>query len=186
MPEICRNLRPIALPEDPRLREILETHLGFVWRTLRNLGVCESDLEDETQKVFLVLAQHLPSLDDSALRSFLFGTARRIAARSRRTRMRRREAALEDWLESADTRASPEQKAEDSQSLRLLVAILDTMPDEQRETFMLYELEQLTLAEIAELGQVPLGTVASRLRRARGHFQAQVSHLKLEYGGGCR
>lgn len=58
------------------------------------------------------------------------------------------------------------------------------MPEEQRDTFVLYELEQLTLAEIAEIGRVPLGTVASRLRRARAHFQVRVNRLRLECSEG--
>ncbi len=177
-------IRSATLPEDLRLRMVVQAHLGFVWRILRNLGVREADLEDETQKVFLVVAEKLASIDPAYERSFLFGTARRVAARSRRTRIRRREDAIEQWPDPVDGCADPERKAQERQSLELLVEVLDSMPEGQRETFILYELEQLTLVEIAEIGGVPLGTVASRLRRARAHFQARVNRLRFECGKG--
>lgn len=57
----------------------------------------------------------------------------------------------------------------------MLDAVLATLTDERREVFVLYELEGLTGAEIAEHLGVPAGTVASRLRRARADFEAAVA-----------
>ncbi|MGE5785312.1 MAG: RNA polymerase sigma factor [Myxococcales bacterium] len=161
-----------------QLRDVVVEHLDFVWRTLRNLGVSESELEDELQKVFIVLTKHLPDLHPSQVRSFLFGTSRRVASHARRARQRRREEPFDSLAEPVDRFGDPEQQVTRSQSLEMLVAILDQMSEEMRQTFILYELEQLTLAEIAEMQQVPLGTVASRLRRARAHFNGVVEGLK--------
>ena len=184
MPALGPNPRPAAPPETLRLRELVEANLGFVWRTLRNLGVREADLEDETQKVFLVLSQKIDALEPCHVRSFLFGTARRVASHARRTVQRRREASIEDdLLEGND---NPERFVEQQHALELLVRILDTMPDEQREVFMLFELEELTLVEIASLTHVPQGTAASRLRRARAHFQLAVRRFESHHGGELR
>jgi RNA polymerase sigma-70 factor (ECF subfamily) len=51
------------------------------------------------------------------------------------------------------------------------------LPDDTRPVFVLYELEGLTMDEIAACLEVPAGTVASRLRRAREAFQAAVARV---------
>jgi RNA polymerase sigma-70 factor (ECF subfamily) len=56
--------------------------------------------------------------------------------------------------------------------------VLDEMDLEPRTVFVLFEIEELTLAEIAELLEVPLGTVSSRLRRARVDFEQRVARLE--------
>jgi DNA-directed RNA polymerase specialized sigma24 family protein len=58
---------------------------------LRNLGVREADLDDETQKGFLILSQRIDELEPSHVRSFLFGTARRVASHARRAVFERME-----------------------------------------------------------------------------------------------
>jgi RNA polymerase sigma-70 factor (ECF subfamily) len=53
--------------------------------------------------------------------------------------------------------------------------MLDQMPLDLRVVFVLYEIEELKMAEIATVVGIPQGTVASRLRRGRAHFAAQVA-----------
>ena len=52
------------------------------------------------------------------------------------------------------------------------------MPEDLRTAFVLFELEELTGPEVAEVLGVPLGTTASRLRRAREHFQSSIARLR--------
>jgi RNA polymerase sigma-70 factor (ECF subfamily) len=59
-----------------------------------------------------------------------------------------------------------------------LSLILDAMKDEQRAVFVLYELEELTVPEIASLLEVPVGTATSRLRAAREEFEASLRRLR--------
>jgi RNA polymerase sigma-70 factor (ECF subfamily) len=171
-------------PRDPlheqRLRGVIEGHLDLVWRTLRRLGVDEAELEDATQKVFLVVSQKLAAIAPDRERSFVFGTSLRVASHARRARKRRREQALEEAPHPADRSPSPEEAVAQRQALDLLGQILEGMPELLRETFVLYELEQLSMVEIANMAQVPLGTVASRLRRAREHFHAEVRRLEAQ------
>jgi RNA polymerase sigma-70 factor (ECF subfamily) len=62
------------------------------------------------------------------------------------------------------------------------------MPEELRVVFVLYELEELSTPEIAELCELPLGTAASRLRRAREDFEQRVARLEARrrFSGGDR
>jgi RNA polymerase sigma-70 factor (ECF subfamily) len=60
----------------------------------------------------------------------------------------------------------------------VLQEVLDQMPLELRAVFVLYEIEELTMAEIAEAVGIPPGTAASRLRRARESFHAIVRRLR--------
>ena len=62
--------------------------------------------------------------------------------------------------------------------------ILEGMPDNLKEAFILFELEDMTVPQIAELLGIPTGTVASRLRRARALFQKCVDELRSTREGG--
>ena len=77
---------------------------------------------------------------------------------------------------------APDLAADDVADLRraraVLDDILDEMPLELRVVFILAEIEQMTAASIAELERIPAGTVASRLRRAREHFQSRLSEIE--------
>lgn len=72
----------------------------------------------------------------------------------------------------ADQAPSPEEQVEQRQARALLDAVLDRMPLELRTIFVLFELEELELRDIAEVEGIPVGTASSRLRRAREEFSA--------------
>lgn len=172
-----------SLADERRLRELVTRHHGFVWRSLRRLGVLEADLPDGVQTVFTVVADKLSSIAEEREQSFVFGTTLRVASDARRARRRKREATLEDAGTLWDSAPTPEEAAERNQALEKLAEILDGMDEAQRAVFVLFELEQLTMIEIARLSQVPLGTVASRLRRAREHFRAAVEPKPISAEG---
>jgi RNA polymerase sigma-70 factor, ECF subfamily len=172
---------------DARLRNIVTQHYAFVWRSLRHLGVMPADADDAAQQVLIVVAQKLDQVAVGRERSFLFATAMRIAHRWRRTRERRRE--LDNSEGVLDQLVNQTSAASDRAPARaLLDQILEDMPDDMRAVFMLYEVEQFTMLEIASLLELPTGTVASRLRRARDHFRTTVSRLEARgrRGGGGR
>jgi RNA polymerase sigma-70 factor (ECF subfamily) len=60
--------------------------------------------------------------------------------------------------------------------------IMDGMDEDSRAVFMLFELEGLTMVEIAKVVDAPQGTVASRLRRAREHFERESRELSRNGG----
>ncbi len=155
-----------------RFRTMVDANFDFIWRSLRGLGVPAASIDDAAQQVFWTASQKLPSISHGSERSFLFATARGIASNARRSQLRSRELLDEEAIASHVDRApDPEQIAASRQARRLLDRILDGLPEELRTVFLLYELEGQTMAEIASLLGTPMGTVASRLRRAREEFQ---------------
>ncbi len=177
-----RALQPAAAALDERrLRGLVDTQFDFVWRSLRALGVSAADADDAAQRVFMITAQKLDAITDGSERAFLFATARGVAANARRAQGRRHEIGDETVLERVtDDAYDPEQALADKQAKQLLERVLDAMPDDLRSVFALHELEGLTTTTIAEVLEIPSGTVASRLRRARAEFKLSVARLKLD------
>jgi RNA polymerase sigma-70 factor, ECF subfamily len=169
---------PRGAAADARLRAMVDAHFDFVWRSLRRLGVPAADVDDCAQQVFLVASRKLEDLQAASERAFLFGTAWRVASDARRARARRREVTEDDALDAADQRPDPEQIADQRQARALLDEVLDALPMDLRAPFVLFELEELPTAEIAAMLDLPTGTVASRLRRAREEFQSIVARLR--------
>ena len=67
----------------------------------------------------------------------------------------------------------------------VLGRLLDQLEPDLRTTFVLFELEELTMAEIAGALEIPPGTVASRLRRAREQFRERLQVLRQHTSGGA-
>lgn len=163
---------------DRRLELLIEQHLDFVWRSLRRLGVPLSGTDDATQQVWLVLSRRLPDIAPGGERAFLFGTALRVASDVRRRLAKQREVTGLEHLEPVDPGPSPHDLIDQRQARAVLDDILDALPDDLRAVFVLYELEEQTALEIAELLALSPGTVASRLRRARAEFEQIVKRQR--------
>ena len=168
----------MACADDARLRRIVRDHHDFVWRSLRRMGVPESATEDATQQVFLVLSRKLEDVSVDSERSFLFGTVVRVASDARRAQARRREVHSAEVDERPDESPSAEAIVDEKKARAMLDDILQSMAEELRAVFVLFEIEEFQASEIAELLGIPTGTVASRLRRAREHFHAAANRLK--------
>lgn len=161
-------------------QRIYEEHFPFVWKSLRRLGVREVDAADAAQEVFLVAYRKLPEFEGrSKLSTWLFGICLRVARDRSRLAHHRREVAEEDDLfDRVEGGSDVSAEAERREAAALLEQILDGLEFEQRAVFSLFELEGMSGEEIAELLQLPLGTVYSRLRLARETFQRAVSRLQ--------
>lgn len=175
--ELRADAPPRSGAEARRLTAIVTEHSAFVWRSLVRLGVPRADAEDAVQQVFIVASRKLGDIEIGLEPAFLFSTALRIASRARRTQQRRREVLEDEPAERIDPAPSPEEIFERARARTQIDAILDTMPLDLRAVFVLFELEQMKTIEIAALLELPEGTVASRLRRSREHFQAAVKRL---------
>lgn len=171
---------PSAAPAvaDDRLRIMFDRNFAFVWRSLRRLGVAAAATDDATQEVFLVASKRLADIEIGRERSFLFATALRIASNARRS-FARRDARHDDSLDYVvDPAPSPEQLADRARAREMLDRVLATLELDLRAVFVLHELEEMSMGEIATTLALPPGTVASRLRRARELFRAEVERLK--------
>ena len=157
-----------------RLRQLVDSHYDFVWRSLRRLGVADAEAEDVAQEVFLTASRRLADIVVGKERGFLYRTAMNHAAHARRSRLRRREDSGLCAEEEPSAAPTPEELLDRTRARQVFYQMLERLSAEQREVFVLYELEQMTMAEVAETLNVPPGTVASRLRRARSAFSAAL------------
>jgi RNA polymerase sigma-70 factor, ECF subfamily len=169
---------PRSAAREARVATALELHFANVWRALRRLGVHESSADDDAQRVFLAFAQRLDEVEPGFERAYLLGIAVKVAANARRRQARNVEAPSDALDQELSSYGDPESLLQDAQRRRRLDEVLASFAPEQREVFVLYELEGFSLPEIARALQVPLGTATSRLRRARASFEAWVAtHL---------
>jgi RNA polymerase sigma-70 factor, ECF subfamily len=147
-----------------------------LWRLMRRFGVPERDADDATQEVFSVVAQRHAEIKRGKERAFVFGTALRVA----RAWMRKHPppVALDEQLAADVDAPGLEDLLDQREARKLLDQLLEEMPFELRAVFVLYEIEELTMTEIARALELPMGTVASRLRRAREDFQTRVARLR--------
>jgi RNA polymerase sigma-70 factor, ECF subfamily len=162
-----------------RLRAIVDRDYEFLWRSLRRIGVPAGSVEDAAQKVLLVLARRLGDIKPGSEKAFLYRTAVNVAREDRRTVARRHELLAGDLLEEIPSSAlDPAEQLDKARARSLLDRVLEALDPDLRSVFALYELEELTMAEIASILDLPEGTVASRLRRAREEFQAIAKRLE--------
>jgi len=161
-----------------RLREAFEEHGAFVCRSLRYLGVPEADLDDLLQEVFLVVCQRLNDYEERGrARSWLYSICTRVAQAHRRKQ--RRSSGFGPPAEQAAD-ATQLDHVQDREALELGWRLLAQLPEQQREVFVLYEVEDMPMSEIARALDCPLQTVYSRLYKARERILAQLGRLPAE------
>jgi RNA polymerase sigma-70 factor (ECF subfamily) len=175
---VLRDAADADVCDETRLREIFDEQFGFVWRYLRRMGLGEADADDAAQQVFMVFARRLEGIEPGKERAFLCGTCSRVLSELRRAQRRRREVVTDETSESPDPRLGPEALADRERARALLDRVLEQIDDKLREVFVLFELEEMGTVEIAALLDLPAGTVASRLRRARESFQVIVKRMR--------
>jgi len=178
-PPAAATLKLVAQPSerDTRLRAMVDRYLDFVARVLRNAGTPEAEIDDDVQRTFIAVANRLDDVRPDAEKSFILQTALRMAAHARRTLARRRETHDSDAQLRIQGPLQPEQMLDQKRARELLDEVLEQMALELRTVFVLYELEELSMTEIAAALRIPQGTVASRLRRARADFRDRVRAL---------
>jgi RNA polymerase sigma-70 factor (ECF subfamily) len=153
--------------------DVWTTHAGYVLGLLRRLGVASRDLEDVAQEVFVTVHAKLPAFEGrSQLKTWLCGICLRKAAEYRRKAYRRRELPTSDEPQGTHTEPLAEEELLRRQRAELLLQALASLPDKQREVFVLYELEELPMLEVARALRCPRFTAYTRLRAARASVRA--------------
>ena len=165
------------------LESVILANFGSVWRFLRRLGVSAADADDAMQEVVIVAARKLDSIIPGSERSFLLGTAFRVARRHRTTLARRHESSDDALVDLADTAGGPDSLLSRGEERAILDDLLSQMPEDLRTVFVLFELEEQSMLDIARALAIPAGTVASRLRRAREDWGARVARLEARTRG---
>jgi len=162
-----------------RFEDLYREHFTFAWRVARGLGVPESELEDIVHEVFMVVDRKLGALDPSrSVRAWIGGITRNVVMHHRRSLARRsRKLAVAPGPPGF---ARPDQATERSEALRLVDAFLRDLPGEQRDVFVLMEVEGLTAPEAMTVLGVPQAKLYSRLRAARARFERFAADLAKE------
>jgi RNA polymerase sigma-70 factor, ECF subfamily len=171
-----------------RLRALFRENFDLVGRVIRNLGVPPTDIDDVLERVFSSAAARLSDIAEGSERAFLVQAAVRWSANARRARARIREIGCDELPEVPDLAASPEELTEGRRAATILDDLLATMPVDLRAVFVLDEIEEMSRSEIAAVLDIPEGTVASRLRKAREDFQSKLARWKTRTAapGGIR
>ncbi|HVZ35243.1 MAG TPA: sigma-70 family RNA polymerase sigma factor [Polyangiaceae bacterium] len=158
-----------------RFEELYEQYFEFVWRSLRMLGVPEPSLDDAAQDVFGTVARQLPRFEGrSSLRTWVFGIAQFTASNHRRGQ-RRKAAPLEPLPEGLESQMpGPECEAQAGELREVIVNFCAALDEGRRAVFVLGLLEEVPPLEIAQLLEIPLNTVYSRLRALRQALRLQL------------
>jgi RNA polymerase sigma-70 factor (ECF subfamily) len=165
-------IAPRALPP---FRELYEKHFAFTWRSLRYLGVPESQLDDAVQDLWVTVHRRLPDFEArSDLRTWLFGIAVNIQRNLRRSEARRAELVpLPDQLTSQ--LADPSLEHDGQEAWRQVQAFLGSLDDVRRAVFVASLLEGLSPAETAEATGLEVAAIYHRVRSLRHSFRLWVA-----------
>jgi RNA polymerase sigma-70 factor, ECF subfamily len=158
----------------PSFEQIFVDHAPFAWRALRRLGVHAADVEDVCQEVFMIVHRRLGTFEGrSSIQTWIYGICVRVAADYRKRAHRRHESPSED-LPELSAGANQHAELEDHQARALLDATVRTLDDDKRAVFVLFELEELPMAEVAVAVGCPLQTAYARLYAARAIVEAAL------------
>jgi len=161
--------------DQARLRRAFQQNYAGVWRSLRRMGVAADRADDVAQQVFLIALNALGRIREGSERAFLYGTAVRLAHGARRRGEREVPSLGLDLVPSLIP--FPDQLTDQKRAREVLDAFIDSLDVDTRTVFVLTEFDGFTTPEIADLLDVPLGTAASRLRRAREKLRAMMRDI---------
>ncbi len=151
-------------------RVLFEEHFDYVYRSLRRHGVHEADLEDVTHDVFLEVHRLIERFDTSRpAKPWLFAFAFRFASDYRRLGRHKVKLVDEVVAPAPERTDEPLARAEDR---ALFARALLELDEDQRAVFLLHDVDEVAVPEIAASLGIPLNTAYSRLRTAREAFSA--------------
>ena len=177
--------------QSKEISDIYTQEVAYVWNSLQRLGVAYRDLEDSVHDVFVVLFKNWNKYDTSRpVRPWLCGIAARVASDYRRKARHRREQLsgdASDHMKDASNDSSntfditayssgqnPELKLEHASDRQMILKALNTLSEEQRNVFVLHDVEGFSVPEIVKMTETPLNTLYSQLRLARDKFVSSI------------
>ncbi len=167
---------------------IYHKYFDFVWTSARSFGIRQDAIDDVVQEVFIVIHARLHTLrEPSALRSWIYGIVRRTVFAQLRAQRTRNASNLNycDDRTHASSLPTPSELADQSAQAKLLWCLLEKLDESKREAFVMAELAEMTMPEIAQALDIPLGTANSRLRAARKEFESALArHNASQKRGG--
>jgi RNA polymerase sigma-70 factor (ECF subfamily) len=165
------------------LTEVYDRYFFEVVRWCRAMGAPQTDVEDLAQEVFVVVGRKLHAFDGRNLPGWLYRITSLTVQRSRRRPWYKYLFARRDELDPdafAWVGSDPLQSAEMRETQAQLMDVLSRMSEKRRTAFILFEIEGLSGEEMAELLDIPLATVWTRLYHARKEFVELSAALRKE------
>lgn len=163
-------------------RQLVREHQQRLYRFVaRNIGT-GTDAEDLTQQAFVEAAEALKTFRGaSELSTWLYGIAMNLVRNHlSRAPHRRYQFESEDVLaDSASERPDPSEQLAQTQAVRVLQQELQELPAEMREVLLLVALDEMSYEDAAVLLSIPVGTVRSRVSRARATLRKRLAALGL-------
>lgn len=167
--------------DDPieRFRALFDRDYAYVWHSLRRLGVFERDCDDVANEVFVRVHAHFSDYDPARpSRPWLFAFCARLASDHRRLARHRRERPLETGDMLSNVTDHPETDVLRRERDSIVYRALDALDDDRRRVFVLHEIEERPIPEVAGILEIPVPTAYTRLRAARQTFTAAVRRLQ--------
>jgi RNA polymerase sigma-70 factor, ECF subfamily len=172
-----------APPREVTAAALFAEHGAFAWRVLRRLGVPDADADDACQEVFLTVHRRLHAFEGrSSPRTWIYGICVRVASDYRKRANVRRERCAPKVPDQV-VEASQVGEVALNEARALLDRILEELDDDKRAAFVLYEIEELPLKEVAVALGCPLQTAFSRLQTARREVDAALARLRAKEDG---
>ncbi len=158
-----------------RTNQLLATNFEVVFKYAYRLTGCRSSAEDITQEVFLRAFKSIEQLrDPAAERGWLLAITRNEFARWCRLAVTQRSKSMDEEL--ADRGAGGESDLERRDWVQ---SAMEQLPPEFRSVVLMFYFEQLSYTEIAESLEIPIGTVMSRLSRAKSQLKRCLDEIAL-------
>jgi RNA polymerase sigma-70 factor (ECF subfamily) len=162
---------------------LYKQQLAYVWRTLRRLGVRERDLPDLVHDLFVVVFRKVSQYDPSRpVKPWLFGIAFRVVSDYRRSARYRREV-LGDPPETKDHAPAADEQLAVNEAREFVTKILDELDLERRAVFVMHDLDEQPVSQIAATLDIPTATAYSRLRLAREDVAAAMKRWRAREEG---
>lgn len=156
-----------------------QLHVSWLFQTLKRLGARPSFVEDLAHDVFVAAWKAWPHVDLARpLRPWLFGIAYRVMLDHRRRHQNRFELAAGELPERSDERDDPSQLVERQQGLTLAARLIAGLEFERRAIFVMHDVEEIPMPDVAEALGVGLNTAYSRLRLARRDFEQAAQEVR--------
>ena len=157
-----------------------QEHAPFIARVIEKLTGSGAHVDDILQDTFIIAYKKREQFEGrSALRTWLYGIAKNLCMHHKRGLARFLN--FKEKLQSTPSpdSPSPHKNLEVSRELQLAESVITSMTFKQREVFVLYELEEMEGTDIAELLEIPIGTVWTRLHKARQVFQDRLKKKQM-------
>jgi RNA polymerase sigma-70 factor (ECF subfamily) len=174
---VSRAERETPLTE---FRELFVNEFSWVCRTLRRFGVRSRDVEDAVQEVFVGVHKKFSEYDpERPARPWLAAFAFRVASNQNRLARHRREL-LDEAAPEASGELNPEQALEAKQARDLVLSALQNIDLDRRAVLVMHDIDAFKASEISESLGIPLNTVYSRLRVARGELKQAILRVRKQ------